>query len=218
MTSPSFSIQPPRLAVWLVNLFTVPDNAEAIMGDLLEEFSQIAHQAGVVFAQRWYWRQSLKTIVHLIYTAYRAAPWLTSAGVAGGSLTGRLLFKLVAPTIFAVLVRYQIPEHHFNVYVFFASTGIDIGFLIVFLLVGCIAAIVAKEREMAAATTLTLISAAMTAAAVVSWVVGGHYRALWMLTWNFADLFAILVGGAIVRTLRSAQHPRSSENLRTLKR
>jgi hypothetical protein len=45
MTSPSFSIQPPRLAVWLVNLFTVSDNAEAIMGDLLEEFSQIAHQA-----------------------------------------------------------------------------------------------------------------------------------------------------------------------------
>jgi hypothetical protein len=57
MTSPSFSLQPPRLAVWLVNLFTLPDNAEAIMGDLLEESSQIAHQAGVVSARRWYWRQ-----------------------------------------------------------------------------------------------------------------------------------------------------------------
>ncbi len=200
MTSPSFSIQPPRLAVWLVNLFTVPDNAEAIMGDLLEEFSQIAHQAGVVFARRWYWRQSLKTIVHLIYTAYRAAPWLTCAGVVGGSLTGRLM-KLVAPAIFAVLVRYQIPEHHFNVYVFFATTGIDIGYLIVFLFEGCIAAIVAKEREMAAATTLALISAAMTGVAVVSWVVQGHF-ALWRLTWNFADMFAILIGGAIVRTQR----------------
>jgi hypothetical protein len=81
------------------------------------------------------------------------------------------------------------------------------------LLVGCIAAIAAKERGMAAATTLSLFFGAMTAAAVVSWVVEGHYRVLWMLTWNFADLFAILVGGAIVRTLRSAQHPRSSENL-----
>jgi len=200
MTSPSFSIQPPRLAVWLVNLFTVPDNAEAIMGDLLEEFSQIAHQAGVVFARRWYWRQSLKTIVHLIYTAYRAAPWLTCAGVVGGSLTGRLM-KLVAPAIFAVLVRYQIPEHHFNVYVFFATTGIDIGYLIVFLFEGCIAAIVAKEREMAAATTLSLIYAALCGTAVVSWVVQGHW-ALSRLTWNFADMFAILIGGAIVRTQR----------------
>ena len=86
MTSPSFSLQPPRLAVWLVNLFTLPDTAEAIMGDLLEEFSQIAEQAGVIFARRWYWRQALKTIVHLIYTAYRTAPWWTSAGVAGGML------------------------------------------------------------------------------------------------------------------------------------
>jgi hypothetical protein len=212
MTSPSFSLQPPRLAVWLVNLFTVSDNAEAIMGDLLEEFSQIAHQAGVVFARRWYWRQSLKTIAHLIYTAYRAAPWLTSAGVVGGSLTGRLV-KVVGPAIFAVLVRYQIPEHHFNVYVFFATTGIDIGYLIVFLLVGCIAAIVARERGMVAATTLGLISAAMSGIAVVSWVLQGHW-ALSRLTWDFADTFAILLGGAIVRTHRSAQHLSGNENLR----
>ena len=182
MTSPSFSLQPPRLAVWLVNLFTLPDTAEAIMGDLLEEFSQIAHQAGVVFARRWYWRQALKTIVHLIYTAYRTAPWWTSAGVAGGFLTRRLLWGLVEPTIFAVLVRYQIPEHHFNVYVFFClAQGIDIGYVIVFLFVGCIAAVVAKERGMAAATTLSLIFAAMTGAAAVSWVVEGHYGLLWMI-------------------------------------
>ena len=212
MTSPSFSLQPPRLAVWLVNLFTVPDNAEVIMGDLLEEFSQIADQAGVVFARRWYWRQSLKTIVYLIYTAYRTAPWLTSAGVAGGMLARRLLWRWVEPTIFAFLDRYQIPEYHFNVYVFFASTGLDIGFLIVFLLEGCIAAIVAKEREMAAATTLSLIYAALCGTAVVSWVVQGHW-ALSRLTWDFADTFAILVGGAIVRTQRSAHHLSGNENL-----
>jgi hypothetical protein len=212
MTSPSFSLQPPRLAVWLVNLFTVPDSAEAIMGDLLEEFSQIAHQAGVVFARRWYWRQALKTIVHLICTAYRAAPWWTSAGVAGGMLAHRLLWRLVEPTIFAFLDRYQIPEYHFDVYVFFASTGLDIGYLIVFLFEGCIAAIVAKEREMAAATTLSLIYAALCGTAAVSWVVQGHW-ALSRLTWDFADTFAILIGGAIVRTQRSAPHLSDNENL-----
>jgi hypothetical protein len=212
MTSPSFSLQPPRLAVWLVNLFTVSDNAEAIMGDLLEEFSQIAHQAGVVFARRWYWRQALKTIVHLICTAYRAAPWWTSAGVAGGMLAHRLLWRLVEPTIFAFLDRYQIPEYHFDVYVFFASTGLDIAYLIVFLFEGCIAAIVAKEREMAAATTLSLIYAALCGTAAVSWVVQGHW-ALSRLTWDFADTFAILIGGAIVRTQRSAPHLSDNENL-----
>lgn len=212
MTSRSFSIQPPRLTVLLVNLFTVSDNAEAIMGDLLEEFSQIAHEGGVVFARRWYWRQSLKTIVHLIYTAYRAAPWWTSAGVAGGMLARRLLWGLVEPGIFAVLERYQIPEHHFNLYVFLASTGIDIGYLLVFLFEGCIAAIVAKEREMAAATTLSLIYAALCGTAVVSWVVQGHW-ALSRLTWDFADTFAILIGGAIVRTHRSVHQLSGNENL-----
>ncbi len=213
MTSSSIPIQPPRLAVWLVNLFTVPDNAEAIMGDLLEEFSQIAHQAGVVFARRWYWRQALKTLVHLIFTAYRVAPWSTAAGVAGGFLTRKLLGRLVEPVIFAVLERFQIPELHFNLYVFFASTGIDIGHLLVFLFVGCIAAIGAKETEMPAATTLSLIFAVLTGAAVVSWVVEGHYWILWRLTWNFADLFAILIGAAIVRTHRSALHLSAKENL-----
>jgi hypothetical protein len=212
MTSPSFSVQPPGLAVWLVNLFTLPGTAEAIMGDLLEEFSEIAHRAGVVFARRWYWRQASKTIVHLIFTAYRTAPWWTSAGVAGGFLTRLLLWKLVEAAIFAVLVRYQIPERHFNVYVFFATTGIDIGYVLVFLCVGCIAAIVAKERGMAAATTLSLFFGAMTATGVVSWVIEGHYWFLWrQLTWNFADLFAILIGGAIVRTYLSAQHLSGNE-------
>jgi hypothetical protein len=213
MTSPTFSLQPPRLAVWLVNLFTVPENANAIMGDLLEEFFQIGHQAGVVSARRWYWRQSLKTIVHLIGTAYRTAPWLTAAGVVAGSLTRRPLGRLVGPAIFAFLDRYQIPELHFNLYVFFATTGIDIGYVLVSLCVGCIAAIVAKQREMAAATTLSLIFAAMTGAAVVSWVAEGHYWILQRVAWDFADMFAILVGGAIVRTHRSARHPGSDENL-----
>jgi len=104
-----------------------------------------------------------------------------------------------------------IPEHHFNVYVFFASTGLDIGYLIVFLFEGCIAAIVAKEREMAAATTLSLISAALCGTAVVSWVVQGHW-ALSRFTWDFADTIAILIGGAIVRTHRSA-HLSHNENL-----
>ena len=213
MTPLSFSTQAPRLAVWLVNLFTLPENAEVITGDLLEEFSQIGHQAGAVFARRWYWRQTLKTIVHLIGTAYRTAPWLTAAGVAAGSLARRPLGKLVGAAIFAFLDRYQIPELHFNLYVFLATTGIDIGYVLVSLFVGCIAAIVAKQREMAAATTLSLIFAVMTGAAVVSWVAEGHFWILQRLAWDFADMVAILVGGAIVRTHRPAQHMSGNENL-----
>jgi hypothetical protein len=55
--------RPPRLAAWLVNLFASVEDAESILGDLHEEFSDIVSKSGVVPARRWYWRQSVKTIV-----------------------------------------------------------------------------------------------------------------------------------------------------------
>jgi hypothetical protein len=200
-----------------VNLFTIPDDAEAIMGDLLEEFSYLACKSGAAYARRWYWRQALKTIAHLIYSAYRVAPWSTAAAVVGGFLlrwlvTGFLGFPERA--IFAVLERYQVPDKHFNTYVFFATTGIDIGQLIVFLLVGCVAALAAKGREMAAAITLSLIFAGMSGVALFEWVASGHTWLLRsLLPWNFADSFAILIGAAIVRSSRTARRIGSGDGL-----
>ena len=66
----------------------------------------------------------------------------------------KVVARLVEPTIFAVLERYHVYEHHFSMYVFFASTGIDIGHLITFLFVGFIVAFVARGREMVATMTL----------------------------------------------------------------
>jgi hypothetical protein len=45
-------VQPPRLAVWLVNLFTPYEQAESIPGDLFEEFSAVAPKSGVASARR----------------------------------------------------------------------------------------------------------------------------------------------------------------------
>jgi len=36
------SVQPPRVAVWLLDLFTPSEQTESIPGDLLEEFSDVA--------------------------------------------------------------------------------------------------------------------------------------------------------------------------------
>jgi hypothetical protein len=216
MTSQPLSVQPPRLAFWLVNLFSIPDDAEAIMGDLLEEFSYLACKSGAAYAQRWYWRQALKTIAHLIYSAYRVAPWSTASAVVGGFLlrwlvTGFLGFPERA--IFAVLEKYQVPDKHFNTYVFFATTGIDIGYVIVFLWVGCVIALVAKGREMAAAITLSLIFAGMAGVALFAWAASGHSLLRSLLPWNFADSFAILIGAAIVRSSRSARRIGSDHGL-----
>jgi hypothetical protein len=42
----------------------------------LEEFSGLATQKGVIFARRWYWRQTIKTIGAILSDSFRAAQWL----------------------------------------------------------------------------------------------------------------------------------------------
>jgi hypothetical protein len=197
-------IPPPRVAAWLLNLFSPSEEAEVILGDLLEEYSHLASSSGVALAHMWYWRQTLKTITHLVCANFCSAPVTTIAAVAGGFLLRRLVAGVPERAIFAVLEKYQVFDHHFSAYAFFASTGIDIGHVIVFLFVGFVVAWGAKEREMAATMTLGLIFGAMAvAAAVVELTRTGDAAFLWRLTWYFADSFAIVVGGALVRMHRS---------------
>ncbi len=205
MTSQPQIVPPPRVAVRLVNLFSSDEEAESIEGDLLEEYTHIASKWGAPFARRWYWRQTAKTIAHLAGTAYRTAPWSTTAAIVGGFLLRRLAARFVEPAIFAVIDRYQIFEYHFSTYRFLASTGIDIGHILVFLFVGCIVALGAKGREMVATMTLGLIFGAMVVFAFLVEVTRtGGDAFQWRLTWYFADSLAVVIGGAIVRTRRLA--------------
>src|SRR6266849_9531744 len=174
MTSPADFRQPPRIAVWLVNLFTPAEEAESILGDLLEEFSHLASKSGVAVARRWYWRQSVKTIAYLGAPGFRVAPWSTTAAIVGGFLLLRFVSGLPEQAIFAVLHRYRVFEHHFNAYVFFATDGIAIGHVIVSMFVGCIVALAAKGREMVAAMTLALVLGAMAGAASLVLLARGH--------------------------------------------
>jgi hypothetical protein len=203
MTSPAYFVQPPRSASWLVNLFSPAEEAESILGDLLEEFSQLASKSGAAVAGRWYWRQTLKTVAHLVADGFRVAPWSTTAAVVGGGLLLRFVSGLPEQAIFAVLHRYQAYDHHFNAYVFFATDGIAIGHVIASMFVGCMVAFVAKGREMVATTALSLVLCSLIGAAFVWVATHGHMEFAWML-WSCADPVAIVVGGAIVRTRRSA--------------
>jgi hypothetical protein len=203
MTSQADFSRPPRIATSLIKLF-VPAEEESILGDLLEEYSDLALTSGVALARRWYWRQALKTIAHLTGNGFRRTPWSTAAIAVGGVLLLRFGSVLPERAIFAVLERYQVPEHHFDAYVFFATDGVAIGHVVAALFVGCIVGLAAKGREMVAAMALGLILCLMTIAASLVWVGSGHASILWMLPWHFADWFAIVMGGAIVRTCRLA--------------
>lgn len=204
---PPTSVRPPRMAAWLVDLFPPRQHAESILGDLLEEFSDLALKSGPAIARRWYWRQSVRIIADMIGSGFRFAPLSTTSIVVAGFLLRRFTSVLAEPMIFAILRRYRLFDHHFNAYVFFASNGIAIGHILVSMFVGLLVALVAKEREMVATTTLGLVLCAMTAAAAFVWVTEGGNSLLWMLPWNFADSFAIVIGGVIVRMHRLAAIP-----------
>jgi hypothetical protein len=203
MMSQSHFVQPPRFATWLLTLFALDDAAESILGDLLEEFTRLASKSGVPFARGWYWRQTLKTALQLAVLGFRTAPWLTTAAVAGGFVLRKLVARRVEPTIFAVLEKYHVYEHHFSTYMFFASSGIDIGHLITFLLIGFVVAFVARGREMVATMSLGLFWGALTVVSFPAVVMqSGYGTALSRAMVYFADSLAIVIAGVIVRTHR----------------
>ncbi|MFI5072275.1 MAG: permease prefix domain 2-containing transporter [Terriglobales bacterium] len=173
MMSQSTLAHPPRIASWLVELFASAEQAESILGDLSEEFSDLASRSGIDHARRWYWRQSAKTIAHLANAALHVArPWLAVAFVLGFLLT-RFSAPLPEQLIVALL-RTQRPysNRHYEDYVWLLTYGIPIVRFTQSLLIGCIVAGLAKGREMVATMTFSLLRMAMIASRL--FILFGH--------------------------------------------
>jgi hypothetical protein len=211
MTSQADFVQPPRIAVWLVMLFTPAEKAESMLGDLLEEFSQLASKSGPGLARSWYWRQTANTIAHLVGSGFRIAPWSIAVAVVGGFFLMKLLFRLPEEAIVGFLGRYRVCDDHFAVCMFWITDGILIGLVILNTVVGGIVAVVAKGREMTATLTLAFIKSALAVAGLLMMVARtGHYWFPVTILHVFAFSIATVVGGAIVRILRSAATTRLS--------
>ena len=187
MTSQARFVQPPRFATWLVNLFTVPQD-DSIVGDLFEEFRNLASRSGVGFARRWYWRQAVKTATSLFTVGFLAAPWSTAAAVLGGFLLAGYVNGLPDKALSVATDRYLMYwSSHFQAYLWLLR-GMLIGHIIASLFVGSIVALAAKGRGIGCL-----------------WLVAktGEIASLSGLLWYWADPLAIVVGGIMVRTRRS---------------
>ena len=215
MSSQADSVQPSRIAVWLVTLFGPAADGESITGDLFEEFSHLASEKGIVHARRWYWRQTVKSIPHLLAAGFRTAPWTITAVVTGAFLLRWFLSVLSSPAINgaidAVLSRYRVYEHDPQYYVFWLTSSVLIVRLIVNALFGALVAAAGEGRGMTATVTLGLGGILLAIHATLLTVAKtGDYGVAWTLPHTFAFSIAIVVAGAIVRTYRTrATTPRA---------
>jgi hypothetical protein len=203
------SVQPPRVAVWLLDLFTPYEQTESIPGDLLEEFSDVAAKSGVAHARRWYWRQSLRTVFHLVRSGFRVAPWSIAGVVVGGVLLVQVGHAFAEGGIRTVneFLRHHVHRlSHFDLFLY--NSGMYLWRLTVSMLIGCIIALACKSREMLATITVSLVCSIQ--AVTGFWTFFHHWKGSpplrtilpILLLYSFGGLFAMVIGGGIVRTYR----------------
>lgn len=207
----SFSFRPPLIASWLIDLFATPEQAESVLGDLLEEFSDLASKSGVAFARRWYWWQSVRTIAHLFGAEFRGGPqWAIASVVVGffflqsfftGFFEWAMLANFRAQNVFT---WSEAPAYFIRM-----RNGLLVGDLIVSLFIGCIVSAAAKGREMVTAITLGLILGACGMVLFLVWSASHQYALLLLpILTTFAASLLIILSGGIVRQIRVASAPR----------
>lgn len=99
---------------WLLESVIPLPYREAMLGDLIEEYTLRAESTSPVTASRWFWSQVCRSVPSIVWSSLRSRGWLTSMSIAMGVyvVMGMLRFaadltiaKLVAPgqTTYVVL-------------------------------------------------------------------------------------------------------------------
>jgi hypothetical protein len=137
--------KPPRTAAWLIELFVPPAAAEPAVGDLAEEFAARAGRSEPQ-ARRWYWRQAMLTIPHLMWASVRLAPWSTAAFVL-------LALALASAVDFAINSAVRLVLVNVNAYEYISAISFwravfVARFVVVPLALGWSVTAIARDRPM----------------------------------------------------------------------
>jgi hypothetical protein len=208
----SFSFRPPLIACWLIDLFATPEQAESILGDLLEEFSNLASKSGVASARRWYWWQSVRTIAHLFRAEFRGGPpWAIGSVVVGflflqsffvGFFEWAMLANFRTQNVFTLP---QVPAYFLSM-----RNGLLVWDLVVSLSIGFIVSAAAKGREMVTAISLGLSLGFWGTVLFLVWSASHLYVLLLPILMTFAASILIVLAGGMVRQIRVASARRAT--------
>lgn len=196
---------PPRIACWLVDQFAPPDQRDAILGDLQEEFVAIATQSDAKSARHWFWRQTGRSLGHLIGASLRQNParlWF-SVGVGLLLLWGALPI-VINEAVRRTHYRWQVYDY-IDSYSFWLVYAVLAKNVIAPALLGSLLAMSNRGRECAASAALAAAALTLTAGALLL-TPNPAYRHIWIQESLRGVLTALslFIGGLIVRKLRVA--------------
>jgi hypothetical protein len=214
-------MRPPRTALWLVDQFAAPDQREALLGDLQEEFAAVAAASGITSARRWFWRQTARTLVHLIAASICKSPARLGLSMAVGILLWWTVPAVVEEGVRRMHYRWSVYDY-VDAYSFWLVYAVMVESVIAPVLIGSLLAMSNRGRE-------CVVSAGL-AATVVAWTgveiplrafaqqnlmaQNPGLKGLWPVFWNFQiqnsllallTALSLLVGALIVRRARFAR-------------
>jgi len=109
-------VRPPLAAEMLIaGLIRDQDVQELVLGDFAEEWHDRAAFDGRSVADRWYWRETVRTTPHLVRLWWRESPWHRIAGVACIAILARIITVLLGNAGVVLLI------------VLARSTGMSVG-------------------------------------------------------------------------------------------
>lgn len=73
---------PPAFACWLVHHVLPARYSEAMLGDLIEEYSFRVESTSRFSASRWFWSQACRSMPPMLWSSLRSRDWLISMSVA----------------------------------------------------------------------------------------------------------------------------------------
>ena len=151
--------KPPRTAAGLVELFAPIESAEGVLGDLEEEFAGRLTRSGHRAARCWYWRQAIRTTIHLLWGSIRTAPWSTTAQALASLVLGLLLYGKMNGLV-ARLVS-NLPIYDYDTSVWSWRVAAFVSFVALPLMLGWSIATFARGREMVITTLVVGVMVGM---------------------------------------------------------
>jgi hypothetical protein len=96
---------PPRLASSVLQCVLSDRDREPVMGDLIEEYAFRLRRTTRASARLWYWRQTYRSVIALLWSYGRQRRWGSTVGIALAIYIGVGLVESLADGALSMLLR-----------------------------------------------------------------------------------------------------------------